>query len=384
MDGKVARERRRLVQELRDDTGLEGLTPVEIEELAFACRPPVHERQAPPYGAIVTRSRRRPKPTGASPVDRAGQGEAVGRRDTPFSDLELARLFADGRFSFLVRPLKRGPRIRVFSRALGDELSLTRLADAGASVIQRTSDGRVRLYRRARIYTREFGRWWSKPTATTYLGPVLQHLGDGRARTAQALLELCVHHLSPANVGATIVWNLGGDQLGHLDEVVAKTAPPMDVNDRESHPAIRAALSQFDRAALLDRSGTLTVLNVSLDVPPPPTLRDQHWGTRHQSALSFSKAEPKSAVFVVSQDGPVSVFYRGEAIATTAEARWIEADWADCPQCQPLRVPRDFDSSGGDAEPDDEPSLVPVDPTCEVCGGTGVVEYEFTRTGPYE
>jgi hypothetical protein len=389
-DAKTHRARQRLRQELHDDTGVEDLAPIEVEELVFACRPPVHERHAPPYGAIVTTraSQKRRKRTASStpaplvPFDRT---------DVRIASVDDARRFADGRSSFVVRVQGRDPRLRVFAHTIGDELTLTRLADAGTSVIQRTGDGRVRLFRKTRIYTREWGRWWSKPTATTYLGPVLQHLGEERGNTAQALLELCVHHLSPANVGSTLVWNLASHPPGHLDNSVVLRPPEgFAVTQREFHPVLRAVLAQLDRAALLDPEGQLVALNVLLDVPPPTSPTTDGWGTRHHSAQSFSDKQPKSVVFTVSQDGPVTVFYRGEAIATTEKAKWIEADWSDCPRCQPpLRERRDFDAEGNEWPEDDEtdeaePALFPVDPACPVCGGKGIVAYEFSYTGPYE
>jgi hypothetical protein len=73
----------------------------------------------------------------------------------------------------------------------------------------------------------------------------------------------------------------------------------------------------MDRAALVDRDGKVTVVGVGLrSSDRSVSLVDSTGGTRHTSARRFSFDEPAVISFVVSADGPVSVFSDGAAAAT--------------------------------------------------------------------
>ena len=75
------------------------------------------------------------------------------------------------------------------------------------------------------------------------------------------------------------------------------------------------ALAQSDRAALVDADGVVRTIGVALR-PSAEAVRavNPYRGTRHTSAQRFSLAEPTTVSFVVSSDGPLSVFARGERL----------------------------------------------------------------------
>jgi DNA integrity scanning protein DisA with diadenylate cyclase activity len=74
-------------------------------------------------------------------------------------------------------------------------------------------------------------------------------------------------------------------------------------------------LTQTDGAALFDADGRLLALGALLiptadaEVSVGPV-----GGTRHTSARRYSHDDPEAVVIAVSEDGPVTVFRRGDVI----------------------------------------------------------------------
>lgn len=363
--------------ELRDDVGLDLASGPELEEILYAVRPHIHEGRAPSYGALVLRrkanvSRNVSGPTAAKP-DRDW-------RDLEVEDLDVSRLYADGQASFLVRG-SNSNRLRLFGSPVGDELSLARRARAGWTVVQRTAGGQVRIYRRNRIISRDAAsKWWSKPSAALYLSGLRSSVGPSRdLRLAKSILELCVHQLSAAGVGATIVQPTAGAGEVQTTDSTHACSPPgeLSVEDAAVHPAIRSALSQTDRAAIVTRSGRLAEIGVTL----LPGARDRETdpaegGTRHNSAKVFSAAEPQCLVYVVSSDGPVSVFRDGRALVSTEGFVNIESEERECPACGNTQFDYDRDGPGGEI-------FVSSNEDCEVCSGTGSVTQSYSVVVPH-
>ncbi len=283
--------------------------------------------------------------------------------------LPLARQFANGTQNFLCRD---DSGHYLWSTTSVTENSLSHLAHSlGATIVQRLGGtDKVRVYHRHGIATWNGSRWVPKPYATTYssiLANAIPSLDRETAlATASAILDLCVHTLAAANIGATIVWDrnvseaeFDEDSVGQLqaiDRTHAMPIPPLSVAHANNHPAIASLLAQHDRALIVDDDGELTTMGVSL-TPPPAVTVSTAGGTRHNSAISFSEAERRTIVFVVSQDGPVSVFRRGICIASSTEGFHIVKAYGDCPLCAPM--------TSHDGE------LLPGNSDCEECNGTG-------------
>jgi hypothetical protein len=358
-----------LAEELKDDVGVRDLLEAELEEILYATRPPVHERQVSSYGALVYRP--------VSPTRGRGKKRTTKKRqpvrpedewhEVEFADLDEARFFADGRVSFLVRGSSRD-RLRVFPGNVGDELSLALRTTGRWTAVQRTSGGGVRIFRRNRILTRDAGsRWWSKPSAQLYRDGLRNSIAGAKDLTlASSILDLCVHQLSSAGVGATIVQRcFKGPQLKFLDTQHAFDLPKLSVLESSNHAAIRSALGQLDRAAIVDSNGHLVRVGVTLNSDPVKAQSTRTTGgTRHNSACAFSASEPNCLVHVVSSDGPVTVFRAGIALVTTSGFLDEESEHKECPKCGIAEV--DVDEDG--------PSIIGYsssDPGCEVCGGEG-------------
>lgn len=371
----------RLAEELRED-GLPALSREALEEVLYARYPPVHEAKQPRYGALVATSGRfgvtapaTPEPPPALPGLEHIQAPLVapfailGVQDLSGYPLKLARQFANGTQNFLCRD-DNGHYL--WSTTSVTENSLSHLAKAlGATIVQRLGGTeRVRIYHEHGIATWNGAGWVPKPYASTYSSilenaiPSLDSTTD--VMTASAILDLCVHTLAAANIGATIVWDRNVreaefeedsvEELRAIDSRHAFSVPRLSITDANNHPAVASLLAQHDRALILNDAGELTMMGVSL-TPPPTVEVTTPGGTRHNSAIAFSEAERHTLVFVVSQDGPVSVFRRGICVASSTEGFHIVKAYGDCPDCAPMTSR--------------EGELLPGDPNCEECDGTG-------------
>ena len=118
-------------------------------------------------------------------------------------------------------------------------------------------------------------------------------------------------------IGATLVWCLQSDprKLKHVAFGAAVDIPPLDVSQREHLSALHSALAQFDRAAMVDSSGSICTVGVALR-PSPSSIEtiSPFRGTRHTSAKRFSLSEPTTMTFTVSSGGSLSVFFRGDQL----------------------------------------------------------------------
>jgi DNA integrity scanning protein DisA with diadenylate cyclase activity len=366
--GKLRDERalERLAAELADDVGLNDVSHMELEEILYAARPPLHEGKTSSYGSFVANDGDTPE---RPELNKASLRISV-------TDMKVARRLADGRTAFVRRIAPGLSILRVYAEPIGDELSMVDTSRSGVTTIQRTAGGQVRIFRGDRIIVRNAAsRWWSKPTARLYSQAVSDHLPDHTRRVMSATLRLCVHQLSAANVGATIVQNLTANALGHVDRSKAMPVPEgVNVVDETTHSMTRSLLAQLDRAAFLSLDGSLHTVNVEL--AGNPELRDTisvDGGTRHQTAALYSASEPDSVVYVVSADGPVTVFKGGRAIATTDDFIFQDSIDEPCPLCEE-QIPDDLYDEDIDWEPN---------PNCVACRGTGIVTFPHDKQFGY-
>lgn len=314
MDPGRALERRisRLQLELQDELDLE-LTDEALEELAFCRFVEPHEGRRPAYGAVIWTSELPAVLGGVPPLP-----SAAGFIDSD-APLDVLRNFADGRISFVIRGPGIVPALAVDPAWTGSESVLAAYAsEADVTVVQRLASGRVRLYINERVYSEEGGIWLARPTARAYYEQVAALVDVVHRDTVRAILDMCVHTLSPAGHGATLVWfpePPGGSTARHLDCSVAITPPALSAANSTHGPAIAHALGQMDRAAIIDSDGNLSRLNVALGYGQTEAALTFNGGTRHNSAGRYSASEDRALVFVVSADGPVTVFNQGLVIA---------------------------------------------------------------------
>jgi len=167
-----------------------------LDELEYARRPPLFERRAPIYGSIVV------------PDDRSliESGELVDLIELDAQPLDVARRFADGRSTYLVRQPDRPLLLACFRRSVQYEADLVEIqADLGAIIVQRIAMGVTRAFTETGAEEWAGYRWTNRPN-TRSQHEALQPLLPGVDKPVLAgLLELAVHWLSPSRVGGECV-----------------------------------------------------------------------------------------------------------------------------------------------------------------------------------
>ena len=136
---------------------------------------------------------------------------------------------------------------------------------------------------------------------------------------AHGLLDLAVHWLSPARVGATIVVHEQGFEWAAMDVATKFRAPKLSLRNRQHYPALFASLQQHDLATLVTADGSVEYLGVGLRSSEEAERNvDSDRGMRHRSAQRFSYDHPSTTIAVVSDSGPVTIFRGGRAIGLSA------------------------------------------------------------------
>jgi len=239
----------------------------------------------------------------------------------------VLRRFADGRQSFLIHD-RASVGLLVFEGANDREAELIRIRkdDPGTSIVQRTAAGVVRAFLGDELVTWDGAHWWSKPYAASYTKAVLESIPGLPAGPLTAILSFCVHTMSPANAGALLIWGTQAHDLvdiaGLNPAVPPTTIPRFPLADPRTQPAVRHLLSQLDGAVLLDRNAETLAVGAHLRASQAShelVRIDPLRGTRHASARRYSFDHADTLVFVVSRDGPVTVYADGAAIASIAE-----------------------------------------------------------------
>lgn len=273
-----------------------------LEEIDHARFPRTHENRVASYGCVV--------PLGGvlGPVP-GGQRLGLGGLS-----VELARSFADGRSSFLVRSDHGGS---LLCRAEGgdDEASLIALATAAdAYVVHRSGSGQVRVLSFGSVATWHGVEWVSKPRADRFAPTLRQLIGEHRDEVVVGLLTLCTHWLSPARCGAVLAWLADGDEPGGLERPRCG-APALDVTDPAHYGAFVSMLTQTDGAALIAGDGRLVGYGVGLLFSDEARRAvPAESGSRHTAARRYSYENPGTVLFVTSEDGPVSVYAGGARV----------------------------------------------------------------------
>lgn len=315
----------RLVDELDEDGVLLPDEPqlrwLILDELDHARRPPVHETRRPLFGAFIL------------PPDREllVSGDLVEVRLLGAMDLEQARQFTDGRASFLVHQNGDGPALAHFRRSVQYEADLVNIQQAtDAYIVQRTLRGQTRLFTTDGVVDWNGRTWSRRPNAEALLPAVSKLVPTASWHVLRGLLELCIHWLSPSHIGATMLLRLDGagpldGPSSGLDLAAAFASPALNVRSPHHFAALHAALTQTDLATVIEPDGAVRSFAVGLNATARSDLLvADHRGMRHRSARRYSYDHPEVIAFVVSQDGPVTVFSDGAAIATCDV---IHADW---------------------------------------------------------
>ncbi|MEM9612298.1 MAG: DNA integrity scanning protein DisA nucleotide-binding domain protein [Actinomycetota bacterium] len=284
-----------------------------LEELAYAMRPPVHERRVPSYGVFVEPS-----------IDIIDWTEAIGfgvsRRKVQDLPDRAVRLFANGIVSWVVRSPNGVNDLVVFDRGVGSERDLSVLSSTtDATMIQRHPVGIVRAVGPFGVLRHEGIDWQLEPPVGRWLDMGSCLHGGLKPDVLNQLLLLAVHDVAARRVGATFVIAPGG-RLEPSAEVRYRTPPEFSVQRPADLAPLVHILGQLDGAAVFDETGTLRRLGVRL-VPSAKAEAavEPYRGTRHTSALRYSFDDPDATIIVISEDGPVSVLQGGHRLGRSAD-----------------------------------------------------------------
>ena len=275
-----------------------------IDELVYALYPNVHEQRVPTYGAIIMPE------------------SITGYSQLEVDTIEEARMLSDGSSSFYIHEAQRRPLVGFLQKELRSELDLVEASlSMEAAIIKRSVDGSVRLFTRQHVIGC-YGRQWTKKD---YASNGIRYINEvaPQATTASQVLEnilnVTFHELSPNNIGTTVIWYLAEpleEELPYIKVEGHVKSNILSFNNRAHHNAIKQLISQHDGAILISRQGDLIAIDARLShSKKAESFIQSHKGTRHTSAKLFSYDEPRALVFVVSQDGPVTVFSDGILIS---------------------------------------------------------------------
>jgi hypothetical protein len=319
----------RLREELRDA----GAWSPHLAEIAFlkeidrARYPRRHERRFPSYGAIVN--------VGDDDHEIAAALDELGaiRLEAPRDAARQVRPMADGIQSFaFIRP--GAAELVLLQSAVPREVELVRLRrslGSNATLVCRSDDGVVRVVERSQIVIYDGTRWWNKPDARHYAAWVARADPGAPVETTQHILDFCVHTAGPGPGGTILVWCLDDRAVETVHARSIRTRPtlPLDLSLAlpEAHSAIQHLLSQIDGATSVGPAGE--VVETGLHLRPS---RDAHrrvdisgtTGTRHAAAKQCSFDVTDAVFFVVSDDGPVTVYSRGHTVASITLAADLE------------------------------------------------------------
>jgi DNA integrity scanning protein DisA with diadenylate cyclase activity len=279
--------------------------PSVLAELGYALSPAVHEGKLQPYGFIVAEGK--------------NLSALQSLCDKMFITLPEARRVANGIHSFSI--FKDGHFKGVFlpQYAAYTELQLVQLQQELKSIICITDvSGVTKIFCDTGIFIHQYRSWQKKPSVTSALQSIHRCAPQADPETLKNLLEFCFHDLSPRKIGATLVWCLAEPSAQELENMgpnfVLQKIQTRVGSDR-SVAVLRHLLTYTDGAAILDSQARAVGVGAQLKYSEMSKYLIEAWaGTRHTSAQRFSYDFAKGIVFVVSSDGPVTVFSDGMSV----------------------------------------------------------------------
>jgi DisA bacterial checkpoint controller nucleotide-binding len=283
-----------------------GLQDEISSELARCLDPFVHEQDIRPYGAIVARE--------TPHLDRLGR-----IIDTGAVPVEVVRSMADGVHSLVLVVKHELPRLLLLHERMDtDQDYASHAVWVDGVIICNDAAGVVRIVTDSSVTRVDGRKWIKKDLVYEAAEDIAQVVPVADPLVVRRLLELAHHRFSPNGVGATLVYTLTDHpDVGHRrDHGVAVDAFHLSVLNAAAEPLLLHQARYRDGALLVGRDGRLLAVNVILR----PTRTSEHAvaatrGTRHTSASRHTYDCPDVLAFVVSTDGPVTVFSDGRRIA---------------------------------------------------------------------
>jgi len=285
---------------------LTGLQEEISSELARCLDPSVFEGKVRPYGAIVARER--------PFVDRLGRLVNIDGLEP-----DVIRSLADGQHSFVL--VAKGEPLQLLlmhQRMDTDQDYASHAAWIDGIIICNDAAGVVRIVTVSSVTLVEGRRWIAKDLVFEAAEDIVEVVPASNATVVRRLLELAHHRISPERAGATLLYLLGDSAwtTSRRSEGLSLRTVGLSVLNESDEPLLLHQVRHRDGAVLVDHDGKLLAVNVIVrntrasEVEVPATR-----GTRHTSAARHTFDCPDVLAFVVSMDGPVTVFSDGRRIA---------------------------------------------------------------------
>ncbi len=276
-------------------------------ELARCLDPFVHEQVIRPYGAMVCRE--------------TPQLERLGRIvETGSLPADVIESLADGRHSFVLAAKGQPPRLLLLGEGIDtDQDYASRAMWIDGVIVCNDSQGVVRIVTDSSVTMVEGRRWVAKALVFEAAEDILQVVPAADLAVVRRLLELCHHRISPGSMGTTIIYLLTDEEQPagrRRDDGVRVATMGISVLDADHESLVLHQARYRDGAMLVGRTGRLLAVNVILlsehaSEEAVPAMK----GTRHTSSARHTYDCPDVLAFVVSADGPVTVFSDGQRIA---------------------------------------------------------------------
>jgi DNA integrity scanning protein DisA with diadenylate cyclase activity len=285
---------------------LKGLEAEIAAELARCLDPFVFEQTIRPYGAIVARE--------TPQLDRLGRLLNVdGLAPT------VIRSLADGRNSFVVVAKDQPLRLLAMESAIDtDQDYASHAVWVDGVILCNDAEGIVRIVTDSSVTVVEGRRWIAKDMVFEAAEDIVDVVPASEPEVVRRLLELAHHRISAGGIGATLLYQLESEPrpTRRRDDGIPLRVLGLSVLNSPDEALVLHQVRYRDGALLIDRAGFLAAANVILR----PTKASERavpsmGGTRHTSAARHTYDCPDVIAFVVSTDGPVTVFSDGERIA---------------------------------------------------------------------
>ena len=290
---------------------LRGLQHEISAALARCLEPFVHEQAIRPYGAIVARE--------------MPHLERLGRIvDTTGVTADVIGSLADGRHSLELAVKGQAPQLLLLHERMDtDQDYASHAVWVDGLIICNDAAGTVRIVTDSSVTVVEGRRWFMKDMVYEAAEDIIQVVPAADPAVVRRLLELSHHRISPNRFGAMLLYVLTERPLTmrRRDEGIDITTLNLSVLSPPDEPLLLHQVRYRDGALLIGRDGRLLAVNVIVR----PTRESEQAvpvtkGTRHTSAARHTYDCPDMLAFVVSTDGPVTVFCDGERIADLKRA----------------------------------------------------------------
>ena len=199
----------------------------------------------------------------------------------------------------------------VFEKQLS-HLDLISISKNKNTVIVVKNENSILIYSKSVIYVIENRKWTIRknfellPMKLKYILPKLND------ENLSQILKFATYELSLRKIWTSIVYNT--KSRFPLRDISKKEKYNLSINDTE---LLSNYLTYHDGAVLVNNKNQVIYVNAFLNSKPTKNKRIEFSGTRHTSACIFSYRNPNVIVITVTEDGPVSVFFRGNEISNS-------------------------------------------------------------------